>query len=129
MKKIVKFIGVTGVAIALIGSSAIAGSSYEEYDVRVGRFNGSGLSPEQTKSTAGADGYIKSSEVGGSYVVDVRMKSEDGNGGWLRNVSDGTQDALPGTSKQKKGCTVYAQFSNDITTPVVVQVEGEWKSN
>lgn len=129
MKKIIKAMLITGSALLLMGTSAFAGSSYEQYSLVVGRFNGSAFSFYQTKATAGADGYIDSNEVGGSYKVDVRMESDDGNGEWLRNVTDGTNKAIPGTSKQKKGCSVRAEFSNDITTPVDVRVMGEWKSN
>ncbi len=129
MKKIIKGMAITGAALLLMGSSALAGSSYEQYSLVVGKFNGSSFSYSQTKATGGADGYIDSYEVGGSYKVDVRMESDDGNGSWLRNVTDGTNKAIPGTSKQKKGCSVRAEFSNDITTPVDVLVIGEWKSN
>lgn len=129
MKKCIKAICVAGLIVTTMGMSAYAGSDYEGYCVSVAKFNGNGYSDYQTKSTAGADGYIKSDTVGGSYEVDVRMESDDGDGAWLRDVTDGTNKAIPGTSKQKKGCSVRAEFSNNITTPVNIIVDGEWKSN
>ena len=129
MRKLLK--GITGVVLmaAVIETASFAGTSYGKYNTVVGRFNGNGYSDYQTKVTAGADGYIKSESVGGNYVVDVRMQSSAGNGAWLRDLDDGTKAYLPGTSNQKKGCSVRAQFSNDWCTPVTVQVKGEWKSN
>ncbi len=129
MKKIIKSVSVMGLAIMMFGAVAFAGTSYSGYNTTVGKFNGSGYSGYQTKSISGANGYILSTSVGGSYVVDVRMNSSSGSGSWLRNVTDGTQAELPGSSYQTSGTSVRAQFSNDINTPVDVQVVGSWKSN
>lgn len=128
MRKLVKGIAVTGLAALMIGTCAFAGTSYESYNTTVGKFNGSGYSDYQTKTTSGANGYIKSKKVGGDYVVDVRMNGL-GNGSWVRNLTDGTNKSLPGHYKQTKGSDVRVKFSNDITTPVNVQVSGTWKSN
>lgn len=129
MKKVIKSIAVSAMAVMMFGTMAYAGTSYSKYNTTVGKFNGSGYSGYQTKSISGANGYISSSTVGGSYVVDARMNSSSGNGSWLRNVNDGTKAELPGNSNQKKGSSVRVKFSNDITTPVNVQVVGSWKSN
>lgn len=129
MRKIIKLILVMGLVITMYGTAAFAGTSYSGYNTIVGKFNGAGYSGYQTKSGSGADGSILSEKVGGSYVVDVRMNSSSGSGSWLRNVTDGTQGVLPGSSYLTSGILVRAQFSNDINTPVDVQVAGSWKSN
>lgn len=113
----------------MMTSAAMAGTSYSKYNTTVGRFNGNGYTSYQTKATAGANGYIKSTNVGGNYVVDVRMTSSSGNGSWVRDLDDQDNRSLPGSSKMKKNCSVRAQFSNDWNTPVAVQVAGTWKSN
>lgn len=118
-----------GVAVMMMTSAAVAGSSYSHYNTTIGKFNGNGYTGYQTKNTAGANGYIKSTKVGGDYVVDVRMNGPSGNGSWVRNLDDKDNRSLPGSAKMKKGCLVRAQFSNDWNTPVAVQVVGQWKSN
>ena len=127
--KILKAATLGCAAVMMFSTVAWAGTSYSGYNTTVGRFNGSGYSGYQTKSIAGANGYIKSTKVGGDYVVDVRMNSSAGNGAWLRNVGDNTSDYVPGKSTQLNGTSVRLEFSNDITTPVNTQVEGTWKSN
>lgn len=99
------------------------------YNTTVGKFNGSGYSDYQVKAVSGANGWIESEKVGGSYTVDVRMNSSAGNGKWFRNLGDGLTGELPGNSAQVSGSNVRLRFSNDITTPVNVQVIGNWKSN
>lgn len=113
----------------MLTATVMAGNKYSGYNTTVGRLNGNGYTKYQTKSTSGANGYIKSKTVGGKYLVDVRMNSSSGNGSWVRDLDDKDNRSLPGSSKTKSGCEVRAQFSNDLTTPVAVQVEGKWKSN
>lgn len=113
----------------MMTSAAMAGTSYSKYNTTVGRFNGNGYTDYQTKATSGANGYIKSTKVGGDYVVDVRMNSSSGNGSWVRDLDDNDNRSLSGSAKMKKGCSVRAHFSNDWNTPVAVQVIGQWKSN
>lgn len=113
----------------LFASASFAGTSFSGYNTTVGKFNGSGYSGYQTKSISGANGQIASTSVGGDYVVDVRMNSSKGDGSWLRNVTDGTNKEVPGNSAQTTGSSVRLQFSNNINTPVDVQVSGSWKSN
>lgn len=129
MKKLSKVLLVGAVSVMLLGTSAFAGIDFERYNLTVGRFNGCGFTDYQTKNTSGTDGYIISEFVGGDYVVDARMDSSSGNGEWARNVTDDETRKLPGTSKQKKGCSVRAKFSNDWNTPVGVQVRGYFMSN
>lgn len=120
-----------GVAICSIGSSMVyAGTSYSSYNTTVGRFNGSGYTGYQTKTTSGANGNLRSKSVGGSYVVDARMIESNGTAAsWRRNITDNKNYALDGHYSHKKGDRVRVQFSNDLTTPVNVQVTGSWKSN
>ena len=129
MKKVIKSVLTMGIALIMFGTAAFAGASYSGYNTIVGKFNGCGYSGYQTKATGGANGYIMSTMVGGDYEVDVRMTSSSGSGSWLRNVTDGTWGELQGSSYQTSGTSVRAQFSNDISTPVDVQVTGQWKSN
>ena len=129
MKKTIKIAAVVIVIAALFGGAVYAGTSYDRYNTTVGRFNGAGYSQYQTKAVGGANGFISSASVGGSYTVDARMNSSKGNGAWLRSVNDGTKAGLPGNAKQTAGTSVRVQFSNDLLTPVNVQVEGYWKSN
>ena len=124
-----KTILAVGLVTLMIGSSAMAGTSFSSYNTTVGRFNGNGYTSYQKKATAGANGNIESSNVGGSYVVDARMSSASGNGSWIRDLDDGDSRTLPGNSNMKKNEDVRVQFSNDWNTPVAVQVSGKWKSN
>jgi hypothetical protein len=131
MKKVSKFKGLAAIfaMIMMLTCSAWAGTSTTSYNTTVGKYNGSGYSSYQTKSISGANGWIYSEQVGGKYVVDVRMNSTAGNAPWLRNVTDGTSSSLPGVYKQNAGDSIRLKFSNDVNTPVNVQVIGTWKSN
>jgi hypothetical protein len=50
-----------------------------------------------------------------------------GSGDWVRNLGDSRNVYL--YNKFGKGTKVRTQFSNDLTTPVSVQVTGNWASN
>ena len=128
-KQIIKASAIAGVVGMLVGSAAYAGTATEQYITVVGRFNGCGYSRYQTKAVTGKAGYIYSATVGGKYKVDVRMENSSASGEWLRNVTDGTQKAVGSHSKHTKGSQVRLKFSNDITTPVTVEVDGDWRSN
>ena len=127
--KLVKKIATFGVIVSMFSTVAYAGTSYSYYRTTVGKFNGNGYTSYQTKSIGGANGNIKSTKVGGGYSVDARMNSSVGNGEWARDIKTGTKTYLPGNSNQLKGTSVRLQFSNDVTTPVDVQVSGSWQSN
>lgn len=128
-KNLIKAGAIAGMVGMLIGGTAYAGTTAKYYSTVVGRFNGSGYCGYQTKAVSGKDGYIYSDTVGGKYKVDVRMENSSASGEWLRNVTDGTQKPVKGHSKLTKGSQVRLKFSNDITTPVTVAVDGNWKSN
>ncbi|WP_035770112.1 hypothetical protein [Arthrobacter castelli] len=120
--------GLAATALIFTGAAAAnAGGSLQGYNTTVGKFNGSGYTGFQKKSIPGATGELESSRVGGNYVVDVRMIHKGSNdGAWTRNVTDYTlyylYNDIPG------GNSTRLQFSNDITTPVNVQVVGAWAS-
>ena len=130
MKKIIRFIIPTVCIIVVMGVLSYAGTSYSKYNTTVGRFNGNGYTGFQKKAWSGANGVLKSSSVGGGYHVDARMIDTKGHvGKWTRRVNSKRTYTLGGNSKHRKGKSVRVQFSNDLTTPVAVQVTGKWKSN
>lgn len=129
VRKVVKSVVVAGAILLMFGSCAFAGTTLERYSTTVGRFNGSGFTEYQTKTFTGEEGYLYSNAVGGNYVVDVRMvTSKKEKGPWVRDVDDNRSYCLPGKTL-RSGRNVRLELSNDITTPVRVQVAGKWKSN
>lgn len=130
-KGFIKAAVVTSAALLLFGSSVYAGTSMESYSTTVGKFNGSGYTSYQTKTYTIDKGELYSNAVGGNYNVDVRMcSSANKKAKWIRDVDDNTTYEIPTNSKEiKAGNNVRLEFSNDLTTPVKVQVEGKWKSN
>ncbi|WP_074033560.1 MULTISPECIES: hypothetical protein [unclassified Exiguobacterium] len=118
-----------GLAVGLLalGGAAQAGTTYSNYDTTVASFNGSGYTGYQTKSSSNASGTLSSKTVGGSYTVDARMTASSGTGSWVRSVSDNETRSL--SNSISSGRSTRVQFSNDLTTPVSVQVTGQWKSN
>lgn len=129
IKHLSKGVVTVGAVMLLLGSSVCAGTSMQKYSTTVGKFNGNGYTGYQTKACTKEDGYLYSNAVGGSYVVDVRMISNDTKAAWVRDVNDNRGYYIPGNENLKAGNEVRLQFSNDLLTPVDVQVEGEWKSN
>ncbi len=128
MKKAILFVAM--LLVIGLGTKVYAGTSYVNYNTTVGKFNGSGYGADQTKVTSGANGYIKSTSVGGDYEVDVRELDDDGNAGeWTRNIKDGSEKSVSGHRYTTKGDRVRLEFSNDWNTPVDVQVTGKYKSN
>ncbi|MGP7819743.1 hypothetical protein ACTXGU_21795 [Niallia sp. 01092] len=107
--------------------AAQASYSYSSYDTTVGKFNGSGYTSYQKKSSSGQYGSLDSRTVGGAYTVDARMTASTGTGSWVRSVGDNDFRSLPNSISA--GYDTRVQFSNDLDTPVNVQVTGYWKSN
>jgi len=118
-----------GLAVGLLalGGAAQAGTTYSNYDTSVAPFNGSGYTGYQTKSSSNASGTLLSKTVGGSYTVDARMTASSGTGSWVRSVSDNQSRSVSNSIAAGKSARI--QFSNDLSTPVSVQVTGQWKSN
>ncbi|MEW5323794.1 hypothetical protein V2J23_17245 [Geobacillus thermoleovorans] len=115
------------VGLVAFGGAVQAGSSWSNYNTTVGKFNGSGYTGYQTKASSGTYGELNSSVVGGSYTVDARMRASSGTGSWVRSVTDNDYRTLP--NSVPSGLSARVEFSNDITTPVDVQVSGTWRSN
>lgn len=117
--------------IFMLGSSLVyAGTSSVGYSTTVGKVNGSGYTAYQTKTTTGANGSLRSDEVGGKYTVDARMQDRNGIiGAWTYGVNDNKTYTLKGHINQKKDYGIRVQFSNDLNTFVNVQVEGSFKGN
>lgn len=116
----------------LISSSivAFAAGDYVNYSTTVGKFNGSGYTGYQTKTTTGAAAGVVSTTVGGNYTVDVRLQESNGTvGPWFGKLGDNQSAAITSVSEHKAGDSVRLQFSNDLTTRVDVQVDGKWRSN
>jgi len=118
-------------ALLVLGSTTVAaGNLFSNYSTTVGSFNGNGYTGYQDKATDGANGELRSTTVGGDYVVDARMIESNGTAGsWTRNVDDNRDYALDGHVNHLVDDSVRIQFSNDWNTPVNVQVSGRWRSN
>lgn len=130
LNRLTKAAIVTGAVLMLFGGAVSAGTSMVDYSTTVGRFNGSGYTGYQTKASGNDKGYLYSSSVGGKYTVDARMVASSGEKAkWVRDVDDKSSYILPKHNNMNSGKSVRVEFSNDITTPVNVQVEGSWKSN
>ena len=129
MKKKKNRLAVLGLTVGLLafGGAVQACTSYSGYNTTVGAFNGSGYTGYQTKANSGAYGNLSSGTVGGSYTVDARMQASSGTGSWVRSVTDNDFRNLPNSVPSVTSARV--QFSNDVTTPVNVQVSGSWRSN
>ncbi|WP_372428921.1 hypothetical protein [Lysinibacillus fusiformis] len=104
-----------------------AGTDFKDYSTTVGAVNGSAYTDYQVKDTSKADGYLDSYNVGGNYKVDARMTASTGTGSWVR-IDDNMGYFIP-NSITSGNSTTRMQFSNDVTTPVNVQVTGKWASN
>ncbi|WP_242257256.1 hypothetical protein [Bacillus cereus group sp. BfR-BA-01379] len=123
-----KFLGVT-LATATLGLSLTSIASAREvgnYNTTVGSFNGSGYTGGLKKETSNRDGIVNSSSVGGGYKVDARLQKTDGkqSGSWARSIGNGDRVTLGNSIGS--GLSTRVQFSNNITTPVNVQVSGSW---
>lgn len=126
MKKKLVLMGLS-VGLVAFGGAVQAGTSWSEYNTTVPRLNGSGYTGYQTKASSGTYGELNSDVVGGSYTVDARMQATSGTGSWVRSITDNDYRNLP--NSVPKGLSARVEFSNDITTPVNVQVSGKWRSN
>jgi hypothetical protein len=116
-------------AVLLGGAGAAhAGTSYSNFSTTVAKTNGSGYTSYQTQAKNGAAADLETGTVGGNYEVDARVNGTQGNGTWSRNIGDSYRVSLVGNPNHATE-SVRIQFSNDLTTPVAVQVTGRWRSN
>lgn len=131
-KKSLRSIGTLTLAFLLLTTLAFATSGLSAWCI-VPALNGSANSEDTgVKETTGSSAYLYSATVGGGYEVDCRQSDLSNNvsGAWTRDISSVNNTAyLEGVSRMFAGHEVYLQFSNNLTTPVRVEVNGSWDSN
>lgn len=131
-KKALRSIGTLTLAFLLLTTLAFATSGLSAWCI-VPALNGSANSEDTgVKETTGSSAYLYSATVGGGYEVDCRQRdlSNNASGAWTRDISSVNNAAyLEGVSRMFAGHEVYLQFSNNLTTPVRVEVNGSWDSN
>lgn len=131
-KKSLRSIGTLTLAFLLLTTLAFATSGLSAWCI-VPALNGSANSEDTgVKETTGSSAYLYSATVGGGYEVDCRQSDLSNNvsGAWTRDISSVNNAAyLEGVSRMFAGHEVYLQFSNNLTTPVRVEVNGSWDSN
>ncbi len=131
-KKVLRSIGTLTLAFLLLTTLAFATSGLSAWCI-VPALNGSANSEDTgVKETTGSSAYLYSATVGGGYEVDCRQRDLSNNvsGAWTRDISSVNNAAyLEGVSRMFAGHEVYLQFSNNLTTPVRVEVNGSWDSN
>ena len=131
-KKALRSIGTLTLAFLLLTTLAFATSGLSAWCI-VPALNGSANSEDTgVKETTGSSAYLYSATVGGGYEVDCRQRDLSNNvsGAWTRDISSVNNAAyLEGVSRMFAGQEVCLQFSNNLTTPVRVEVNGSWDSN
>ena len=131
-KKALRSIGTLTLAFLLLTTLAFATSGLSAWCI-VPALNGSANSEDTgVKETTGSSAYLYSATVGGGYEVDCRQRDLSNNvsGAWTRDISSVNNAAyLEGVSRMFAGHEVGLQFSNNLTTPVRVEVNGSWDSN
>ena len=131
-KKALRSIGTLTLAFLLLTTLAFATSGLSAWCI-VPALNGSANSEDTAvKETTGSSAYLYSATVGGGYEVDCRQRDLSNNvsGAWTRDISSVNNAAyLEGVSRMFAGHEVCLQFSNNLTTPVRVEVNGSWDSN
>lgn len=131
-KKALRSIGTLTLAFLLLTTLAFATSGLSAWCI-VPALNGSANSEDTgVKETTGSSAYLYSATVGGGYEVDCRQRDLSNNvsGAWTRDISSVNNAAyLEGVSRMFADHEVCLQFSNNLTTPVRVEVNGSWDSN
>lgn len=131
-KKALRSIGTLTLAFLLLTTLAFATSGLSAWCI-VPALNGSANSEDTgVKETTGSSAYLYSATVGGGYEVDCRQRDLSNNvsGAWTRDISSVNNAAyLEGVSRMFAGHEVCLQLSNNLTTPVRVEVNGSWDSN
>jgi hypothetical protein len=124
-----RFIGVLSLSLTLLVSAGVTQAAPWTYFVRhVGAFNGSSYTDYQTKQYSGGKVILNMDEVESSYTVDVRVQHYNGSGtGWVQSVTD--NETIQWSSPYTSGNKERLQFSNDLTTPVQVTINGDWTNN
>lgn len=132
MKKVKKKkIFIMGLTTFLLftGGIAQAAPSYQNYNEIVGKFNGSAYTDYQTMKYGGQETIeIYSDSVGSDYTVDIRAIRDGYNSSWIRGVGDNQGYTIQTVYLLDSGTQHQLQFSNNIFTPVDVQVTGKWRN-
>ena len=126
---------VLGSALALLATGGVvqAGSSYEAYNKNVGEFNGSAYThyQQQTGLNGTENITFNNENTGGDYTVDIRGQRNSGyspNTNWVQNVGDNEWWDITRNIRQDADSSYRLQISNDLSTPVKVNVYGKFKT-
>lgn len=117
---------------ALVATGSVyAGSTYQGFDVTIGKLAGNVATGSQTKQTGGANGALESTFNGGGYYYSARMEKTNGSaaGAWARKITKGKTVTLPGNSSQYKNSKIRVKMQSQWNQPVNFTVRGQWKSN
>lgn len=129
MKK--KLFATLGLSVGLLTMAGIAQASSEEFSVNVKAYNGKATTTWIGKDTLTTSAVLMKS-VGGNYTVDARLNldydhlSSIQNTAWVQNVDDTSLWTYK--YSDNKGYE-RVEFSNDLTTPVQVNVKGIFDTN
>jgi hypothetical protein len=134
MKKVKGLVLGSALALLVTGGVVQAGEQWVGYNENVGAFNGSAYS-----AYSGMTGYLSFTEkisfssynVGGDYTVDVRAQRSGGvdpYSNWVRQVGDDEGYTINRQFLAEEGDGYRLQFSNDLSTPVKVNVTGSFKT-
>lgn len=133
MKKTKSIVLGSALTLLLTGGVVQAGPYYEGYNEDVGAFNGSAYTHYQQMT--GTNGHEKitfyNEQTGGDYTVDIRGQRDSGswkNTGWVQNVGDDEWWDINTNIIQTSDSSYRLQFSNDLSTPVKVNVKGKFKT-
>jgi hypothetical protein len=135
MKKTKGLILGSTLALLVAGGVAQASSSWKSYNLNVGSFNGSAYtaySPMSGYLTTAETINVHSFTVGGDYTVDIRGQRSGGvepNTSWIRSVGDSDNYTITRSYLNSGDFGYRLQISNDLTTPVKVNVTGEFRTN
>jgi len=116
----------TCVTIPMVATQA--STVYQAFNTTVGSFNGNGYTGYLSKTNSGTNANVRNFSAGGGYSVRVRMQSSSANGAWTGYQSSGSFN-VSAHSDHGGGTSVRLNFNNRLTTPVSVQVQGDWRPN
>ncbi|WP_312475265.1 hypothetical protein [Neobacillus sp.] len=128
-----KKLAILGLTVVLLTTAGIAQAGSYAFNLNVGAFNGSAYTSWENDPTNN-DLFVRvnMSNVGGGYTVDVRDNMMSHNTGyitstaWVRSV--GSNTAWHWSGSRNGSYQDRIQFSNDLLTPVKVNVYGIWEN-
>lgn len=124
---------VSALALLLTGGVVQAGHNYEDYKEDVGAFNGSAFTDyqKQTGLNGTEEISVDNDNVGGNYTVDIRAQRNNGvnrESNWMQDVGDNMSFTITRNYIQESDSSYRLQISNDLSTPVKVEVYGMFKT-